>query len=163
MLTETPIIAHPEWQSKTQRLTSGTLTLIAWSAWIYLWMPLVSSVLWIAGIQFVYIQVGRSFILDAVWFVMLIALTSCIIVASWASYSYIRFAHKSRRRGTKVIPHDVIGKAFGVCDSDTLSLLSQERRMNLYFDAEGALVRTEALGTQNDEIGNAGLLMASSA
>ena len=152
IIAERPIIYHPEWQSTTQRLTSGTLTVIAWTIWMYLWIPFISAVLWVVGIHLVYTQLIQSLSMRSVWFIMLIALMCSIIVASWASYNYMRFAQKTRRRRVEVVPHEIIGKAFGVSDAATLCLLLQERRIELCFDEDGVLVVAEPLGAQSDEI-----------
>lgn len=149
MRAEGPIISHPEWQSKTQRLTSGTLTIIAWAIWIYLWLPIMTACLWIAGIHLTFVQLLRRPTLNSLLFVSLIVLLCSIVVAAWASYNYIRFARKSRRLKAETIHYEAIGEAFAVHDSETLCSLLQERRMNLYFDNVGALIRVEVLDTHD--------------
>jgi biofilm PGA synthesis protein PgaD len=146
MRAERPIISRPEAQSIIQRLTSGTLTILAWAVWIYLCFPLITVGAWLLGVHFTYGQLTAGPPINTVLFVILIAFLCSIIVASWASYNYIRFGKRSRRMSQKPISHSAIGKAFGVHDPETLSLLSQERRMNLYFDQTGLLIRVEALG-----------------
>lgn len=149
MRAEGPIISHPEWQSKSQRLTSGTLTIIAWAIWIYLWLPIMTACLWIAGIHLTFVQFLRRPTLNSLLFIGLMVLLCSLVVAGWASYNYMRFARKSRRLKAETIHYEAIGKAFGVHDSETLCVLLQERRMNLHFDNVGALIRVEVLETDD--------------
>lgn len=152
IIAERPIIYHPEWQSTTQRLTSGTLTVIAWTVWMYLWTPFISAVLWVVGIHLVYTQLIQGLSMRSVCFIMLIVLLCSIIVASWASYNYMRFAQKTSRLRVQVVPPQIVGKAFGVSDAAILCLLLQERRIELCFDQDGVLVAAERLGAQSNEM-----------
>lgn len=152
MRAEVPIISRPEWQSRTQRFTSGTLTIIAWAIWIYLWLPIITACLWIAGIHLTYVQLLQGPSLSSLLFMAIVALLCSIVVASWACYNYVRFARNSRRLNAETICHDAIGKAFAVSDPATLSSILQERRMNFYFDYAGTLIRVEALGTLTREM-----------
>ena len=54
------IISHPERQSRTQHALFSTLTVSIWALWIYLWLPLITSILWIVGIRWAYIQVFKG-------------------------------------------------------------------------------------------------------
>jgi biofilm PGA synthesis protein PgaD len=146
MRAEAPVISRPENQSKTQRFTSGTLTIIGWGIWIYLWLPVLTALAWIVGIRLTYAQLTHGPGLDTILFLIMIAILCSIVVAGWASYNYMRFGKRSRRMGAEAIGHATIAKTFGVTDPATLSRLLQERRMNLYFDNAGNLTRVEALG-----------------
>jgi poly-beta-1,6-N-acetyl-D-glucosamine biosynthesis protein PgaD len=147
MRAEGPIISHPEWQSKTQRLTSGTLTIVAWAIWIYFWLPIMTACLWIAGIHVTFFQLFRRPTLNSLLFIGLMVLLCSVVVASWASYNHMRFARKSRRLKAETIHYEAIGEAFQVRDPETLFSLLQERRMNLYFDNAGTLIQVEVLET----------------
>jgi biofilm PGA synthesis protein PgaD len=145
MRAEVPIISRPEWQSKTQRFTSGTLTIIAWAIWIYLWLPIITACLWIAGIHLTYVELFRGPSLSSLLFMGLMALLCSIVVTGWASYNYVRFARRSRRLHAETICHQAIGKVFAVSDPAVLSSILHERRMNFYFDDAGILIHVETL------------------
>jgi biofilm PGA synthesis protein PgaD len=152
MRAERPIISHPERQSMAQRFTSGTLTIIAWAIWIYLWLPVLTAGAWIMGVHLTYAQLLKGPTLNTLLFIVLMALLCSIVVAGWASYNYMRFGKRSRRMGSEPIRHEIIGKAFGVTDPETLSSLLQERRINLYFDNAGALTSVEVLQEEPTEL-----------
>ena len=151
MRAERPIISHPERQVWTQQLTSITLTLGAWAMWGYLWLPALAVILWIFGIHLDSIYKVRVPDLSTLLLMILIVLACDAIVRNWAGYNRRRFAGKSRRLGSNAIPHPDVGKAFGVNDAATLSLLLQERRLSMYFDDAGTLIRVVAEGADKKE------------
>jgi biofilm PGA synthesis protein PgaD len=151
MRAERPIISHPEKQSWKQRLTSSTLTGIAWALWLYLWLPALSALLGIAGVRMTYVYVVRAPNKSSLLLIGFIVLTCNIVVSTWSSYNYIRFVGKTRRRAAKTVPHEAVGKYFGITDPATLALLLQERRLNLHFDKGGVLVNVEALRFEDEE------------
>jgi poly-beta-1,6-N-acetyl-D-glucosamine biosynthesis protein PgaD len=86
------------------------------------------------------------------WLLILVIMMSCnVIVSSWSIYNWVRFVGKKRRRGAAPVTHEAVGKVFGVTDPATLSMLLHERRLNLYFDNAGVLIRVEALGDEEKE------------
>jgi biofilm PGA synthesis protein PgaD len=151
MRAERPIVSHPERQSLTQRLTSGTLASIGWAAWLCLWLPTLSAIFWMVGLGVAYKSIIRAPKQSSLLFLLLLVLVCNLALSSWASYNYIRFLGKSRRRGSGAVPHDTVGRYFGVTDPATLTLILRERRLNLYFDDDGGLVRAEAVETKDNE------------
>jgi biofilm PGA synthesis protein PgaD len=148
---ERPIVSHPERQTRAQRFTTRSLKAIALVIWLYVWIPILSAILWAMGIRVTYLYIVRA-PSQTSWLLILVIMMSCnIIVSSWSIYNWVRFVGKTRRRGAPPVSHEEIGKAFGVTDPATLSLLQHERRLNLYFDNTGVLVRVEALGDEEKE------------
>jgi biofilm PGA synthesis protein PgaD len=148
MLPERPIISRPERQSLGQQITSGTIASIAWAIWLAIWAPFLSVVFWLLGFHITYTSIIRAPNKSSLLFILLLVLVCNIVVSSWASYNYIRFLGKSKRRGSDPVPHKEVGRFFAVTDAATLKLLLRERRINLYFDDAGGLVRAESLKTK---------------
>jgi biofilm PGA synthesis protein PgaD len=145
MRAERPIIYHPERQSPKQRFTTQTLKAIALAIWLYIWIPLLSTILWVMGVHVTYTHLVRAPEHKS-WLLILIIMMTCnVVVSSWSIYNYTRFAGKNRRRGSAPVSHETVGKSFGVSDPETLSLLLHERRLNLHFDNAGMLVHVEPL------------------
>ncbi|MFZ0747485.1 MAG: poly-beta-1,6-N-acetyl-D-glucosamine biosynthesis protein PgaD [Terracidiphilus sp.] len=151
MRAERPILSHPERQSPAQRLTSRALAGVAWATWLYLWLPVLSAILWILGLRTAYIYIVRAPNETSLLLIFAIMLICNVIVSSWSSYNYLRFVGNTMRRGTDVVPHERVGKAFGITDPATLSLLLHERRLNLHFNEVGVLVRVDALTDEDSE------------
>jgi poly-beta-1,6-N-acetyl-D-glucosamine biosynthesis protein PgaD len=143
MRAERPIIDRPEKQSWEQRLTSRTLGGIAWGIWLTLWMPVISTLLWIFGTRVTYIYIIRAPDKTSLLLIFLIMFLCNMVVSSWSSYNYIRFAKKTRRRGVDPVSHEEVGALFGVTDPETLSLLLRSRILGLNFNDAGVLVRVD--------------------
>jgi biofilm PGA synthesis protein PgaD len=140
MRAERPIVAAPERQSLAQLVTSRTLGGIAWAIWIHIWMPLVSVLLWLAGLRVTYVYVVEAPNKSSLLMILALVLGCNIIVSSWASYNYLRFVGKTRRRGSSVVSHEDVGRSFGISDDATLASLLHERSLHLHFDATGRLI-----------------------
>jgi poly-beta-1,6-N-acetyl-D-glucosamine biosynthesis protein PgaD len=151
MRAERPIVSHPERQSLTQHLTSGTLATIAWAVWLFLWLPTLSAIFWMIGLGVTYKSIVRAPNKSSLLFLLLLVLACNLVSSSWASYNYIRFFGKLRRRGSSAVSHETVGRYFGVTDTATLTLILRERRLNLYFNDAGGLVRAEAVETKDNE------------
>jgi poly-beta-1,6-N-acetyl-D-glucosamine biosynthesis protein PgaD len=144
MRAERPIISRPERQSWQQRITSRTLSGMAWGIWLILWMPVISTLLWIFGARVTYVHIIRAPDERSLLLIFLIMFVCNMIVSSWSSYNYIRFAKKGRRRGAPPVSHENVGKLFGVTDPETLSLLLKSRILGLSFNEAGVLVHVDA-------------------
>jgi poly-beta-1,6-N-acetyl-D-glucosamine biosynthesis protein PgaD len=151
MRAERPIISRPERQSWQQRLTSRTLSGMAWGIWLILWMPVVSTLLWILGARVTYIHIIRAPDERSLLLIFLIMFLCNTVVSGWASYNYIRFAKKKRRRGADVVSHEKVGELFGVTDPETLSLLLHSRILGLHFTDAGVLARVDAVEIEENQ------------
>jgi biofilm PGA synthesis protein PgaD len=151
MRAERPIVAHPERQTLAQRITSGSIASVAWGLWLFLWLPALSALLWMLGVHITYKSIVRAPNQSSLLIVLLLVFTCNMIVSSWASYNYIRFVGKTRRRSSGVVSHEAVGNFFGVTDPETLTLLLNERRINLYFDNAAGLSHAEAFATEESE------------
>jgi biofilm PGA synthesis protein PgaD len=134
------IISHPERQSGAQHTMFSALTLSVWVLWLYLWLPLITTILWMVGIRWAYIQVFRGSRGVSLWVIVWIMTATAVILGSWSSYNHFRFAKKAQRRQVQALAKSSIGKSFNI-SSATLSVLLRERRLNLYFDDAEQLIR----------------------
>jgi biofilm PGA synthesis protein PgaD len=138
------IISHPERQSGVQHTMFSALTLSVWALWLYLWLPLITTILWMVGIRWAYIQVFRGSRGVSLWVILWILIATSAIIGSWSSYNHFRFARKAQRRHVQALAKSSIAKSFGI-SSATLSVLLRERRLNLYFDDAEQLIRVVAV------------------
>jgi biofilm PGA synthesis protein PgaD len=148
MLPETPIISHPEGMSLKQHITSGTIASVAWAIWLFLWLPVLTGIFWLIGLHVTYKSIILAPNKSSLLLILVLVLVCNIVVSAWSSYNYVRFFKKSRRRVANAVTHEEVGRFFGVTDAATLKLLANERRLNLYFNDAGGLVRAEALKTK---------------
>jgi biofilm PGA synthesis protein PgaD len=138
------IISLPERQSSPQHAIFGALTLTIWVLWVYLWLPLITAILWMVGIRWAYIQIFQGTRGVSLWVILWILLSAIIVVASWSNYNNIRYAKKTQRRRAQAVYKTAIREKFGIT-SPTLALLLRERRLNLYFSDSEQLIHVDAL------------------
>jgi len=99
-MTPPPVIVRPERLARQKRFLQRAATLLAWSAYAWLWVPLVTLVAWVLGLQAgwdrLYLQRNAvdPFILAAL---PIIALLCGLLLIGWAEYNRARFADADRR------------------------------------------------------------------
>ena len=145
--TQSPlIISHPERQSGTQHVLFSMLTVSIWALWIYLWLPLITGILWIVGIRWAYIQVFRGTRGVSFWVIAWILGAVIVAVVYWSIYNSIRYEGRTQRRRAKVVSKTMMGQKFGV-NGEALYTITHERRLNLNFDDREELMRVDALAS----------------
>jgi poly-beta-1,6-N-acetyl-D-glucosamine biosynthesis protein PgaD len=88
------IIEKPENQRPLQRATFAFITIVAWTLWISLWMPVLTAIAWLLGVQNTYKQLGLVHPLHAVddlKLVVMVALVSSLSIGTWSQYNRMRF------------------------------------------------------------------------
>jgi biofilm PGA synthesis protein PgaD len=93
-------------QPKLQKTIMGTLTLFAWIFFFYLFMPLITLLLWFMGVKTAYIEIyqrNNSFDTVLLYTLPAIALVCGIILLLWAEVNRYRFSGEDRRTA----PEDV--------------------------------------------------------
>jgi biofilm PGA synthesis protein PgaD len=137
------IIYHPELQSGRQHALFSALTVTIWALWIYLWLPLITGILWGVGIRWAYFQIFRGTRGVSLWVILWILCAVIVAVAYWSTYNRIRYEGKTQRRRAKALSKIMIGQKFGVT-GDALYTLTHERRLNLYFNDREELMDVDA-------------------
>lgn len=101
------IIEHPEWQRPKQKYFMGTITVIFWMGWFYLWLPLLSVLAWLFQINtFEYQMIELGGYQGAIDLMASYTLVICILGGSligWAAYNIHRFGNKGRRQARPVV------------------------------------------------------------
>ena len=95
------VIDKPEGQSAHRRTAFGVLTGIAWLAYAYLWLPLVTLLFWYLGVKTAYVELYlREQRIDTflLLVVPLIIVVAAIVLLGWAEYNRARFRNKEDRR-----------------------------------------------------------------
>ncbi len=94
------IIDRPELQARWRRTVYSTITLVAWAAWMYLWLPAITLVAWFLGYRrFVgeIVAPDGGIILRATLVYLLIIGAMGLILILWSRYNVFRFRGKTRR------------------------------------------------------------------
>ena len=96
------IIDTPKLQSLRQRYGYALLTLLFWILWFHLWIPLISLVAWLFGVEIFYREMilldGLQGLLELLgWYGLTIAILGSFYTG-WALYNQLRFRGRNRRQ-----------------------------------------------------------------
>ncbi len=94
------IIEHPEWQTPKQKVGMGLVAFGFWLLWFYLWVPLVTLAVWVAGVYAIGDHSSALFrrlvsLLGAFPTTPVLLLVGSLI--GWAAYNIVRFRGLNRR------------------------------------------------------------------
>jgi len=111
MKFDSRLIHKPHAQPRLKRAAWGFVTVAFWGVYIYLWLPLVTLILWLLGVRTAFFELYsrqhqvEPFVLLSI--PLIAAACACALIA-WAEYNRYRFAAKDRRSPQRdVTRHDV--------------------------------------------------------
>lgn len=138
------IIERPDLQTPWQKYSYGFFTFIAWTLWIYLWLPLISFIGWLLGIKVFYEHMillgGYKGLLDLLGVYFSIIFLIGLTLSLWAFYNQLRFRGKERREAIPRTRSEEVARFFGVSRED-LQIAQQAKRLVISFDEEGEAIR----------------------
>jgi len=131
------IIDRPELQPRGQRVVYRTLTLIAWSLYLYLWLPLATLALWWLGLTFGFrvLRPSSEPSVDVALFALLLkaGLLAVLLMVGWAEYNRRRFQGNERRGPRPIVSPEQSAAAFGV-EAEVARRLRGARLATLVLD-----------------------------
>lgn len=100
MKYDSRLIRKPYAQPRLKRAAWGFVTAAFWGLYIYLWLPLVTLILWLLGIRTAYFELyTRAHEVEPFLVLSLpvIAALCAVCLISWAEYNRWRFSSRDRR------------------------------------------------------------------
>jgi biofilm PGA synthesis protein PgaD len=143
------VIDRPELQSPTTRAFFSVLTLVLWTAYIYLLLPMLTLLAWYAGYNAIYEEMvmrrGWEALVHLIGMYALIVIVMGVIQVSWASVNWARFAGKRDRRRLRERHVDMeIAKMF-MMDTTEMPVWQNAKRLVVHHHAtEDRIVAIEA-------------------
>ena len=110
------LIQKPRSVPRTRRTLWGVVTLACWVAYFFLWLPLITLLLWLLGVRQGYIELYlRENNVDPflLTFLPIMALIAAVSLIVWAEYNRARFSGDDRREPMDDISHDKIATELG--------------------------------------------------
>lgn len=141
MKAEPLLIERSERQKPLQRVTFAFITMVAWTLWVSLWLPLLTLIAWLLGLNDVYIKLGLAHPFRAVGdlnLVLSVAFMCALSLGSWAFYNRIRFAGKQKRHANRLVDITEMAPALEA-SLHTARQLRSSRRSVLHFTSSGAM------------------------
>jgi biofilm PGA synthesis protein PgaD len=139
-----PIISRPERQKPLQRALFTVITMVAWTLWVSLWLPLITLIAWLLGLQDVYVKLGLDHPFRAandLGLVVRVAIIAALSLGAWAFYNRMRFAGKQKRRANRFIELAEMAPALEA-SMNTAQRLRASRRSVIHFNDTGGMFLT---------------------
>lgn len=110
-----PYITHPRDPAPGHvRTMQGVVTLLAWIAYAWLWLPVVTVLAWMAGIRTSFIELHvRTYEFDQDTFSILfsLAVVATVVLIGWAEYNRHKYGGHDRRTPAQNIEPDAIAES----------------------------------------------------
>jgi biofilm PGA synthesis protein PgaD len=141
------IIDRPGLQTARQRLLFGSMTVVFWALWIYLWLPILALIGWALGFKIAYYEMvvknGYVGLLHLLGFYVTVIVCLGASLLIWAYYNLARFRGVMRRKSVPNSSSPGVAERYRIAPED-LALWKRERRLVLHHDADGRLVPSNA-------------------
>lgn len=142
MKAEAVLINLPQRQHPVRRVLFTTATLMAWVIWTSLWLPLITLVAWLFGVDMGYTQLilkEHSHGAHDLLFMLGLAAVCALVFVAWSFYNRLRYGRLRRRRVTRSVDRASMAGMLGVQPA-TSRYMRHARRVVLEFP-EGEPVR----------------------
>lgn len=124
MKYDSRLIRKPYAQPRLKRAAWGFVTAAFWGLYIYLWLPLVTLILWLLGVRTAFFELYtrqhqvEPFLIVAI---PVMAAVCALALIGWAEYNRWRFASQDRRSPQEDVGVDEVAERLGA----SLALASQ--------------------------------------
>lgn len=121
------LIYEPQRQQPLGRTLFGMITLIAWMAYVYLLLPLLTLLLWWLGLRTAFLELWLpQHALDRTLLVTLplLALVCAALLIGWAEINRMRFVGHERRAAADDASPEEIAQCLGVAPATAADLRS---------------------------------------
>jgi len=148
------IIEYPELQSPAQKTLSSVITTVAWTLWCYLWLPLLSLMLWGVGIQLMVVEVflpDRTEDLRELLRLIGYVIFTAVAVLVWSQYNLRRYGRRNRRSRIPDVDKTTLARYYEISPK-MLENLRNQRLLTLDYcnDHQPVLVDTETPISNDD-------------
>jgi biofilm PGA synthesis protein PgaD len=133
------LIQRPERQTPVQKLTFAIITMLAWTFWVSLWLPVITLVAWLLGLQDAFTKLGLAHPLHSagdLGIILIAGLACALTFGSWSFYNHQRFSGRQKRRGNQPFGVAETAKAIGA-SVHTAEQLQSSRCLTIHFTHEG--------------------------
>jgi len=129
--------------SSRHRARETLVTTLLWALYGYLWLPLVSFIVWYLGFDFAYELVIRAggpeeLVVLLLWF-SIVCLVILLIVVSWSGFQYTKFTGKGERRNRAPVLDSQDERDYWGIDEKTYRELKAGKTLTVSLDDDGGL------------------------
>jgi biofilm PGA synthesis protein PgaD len=124
-------ISHPgRGQPRTRRTLYSLATFAIWAVYLYLWLPLITLLVWVLGLRSTYLEMylAQQRIDPAILVLLpVLALVCGLALIGWAEYNRRRFGHLDRRESRPNVTHEEIALALHADPAMAVRLRASKR------------------------------------
>ena len=136
------IISRPDLQTLRQKYAFAFLTFLFWLIWFYLWLPLISLLAWLFGVEIIYehmiVLEGFYGLVDLLgWYLSVILLIGLTLLC-WSRYNLTRFRGRSKRTHVDTVSGHQLADFFNV-DRQSVDASRHARTIYVSHDANGQI------------------------
>ena len=114
------IIERPDLQTFPQRWGYRSVTMLCWLLWLYLFVPVISFIAWVAGLSFAYRILLQDLEVSELWAMVQGYAIGIGVFAGvyllWAFYSYMRFRNVERRQTAPIVDLQTLAASHGLLE-----------------------------------------------
>lgn len=136
------LINEPELQNLSHKLGDTVITGVMWGIYLYLWLPLISLVAWLFGIQLFYHELieagGYLELLDRITLYATVIPTILVVIFGWSLSNQRRFRGQERRNAVSEISPAEMTAFFDVTPAE-FERLRDASRIVIAIDENGKI------------------------
>lgn len=140
------VIDMPNLQTIRQRYASTVITFLFWVFWFYLWLPLISLIAWVLGVDLLYdrmvVRGGFEIFATSLPFYALIVVLIGAILIMWGVYNQQRFRGKTRRNRVHSVDTSTTANYF-IVDPVELGEWKAAKNLVIHIDDLGMIQTVE--------------------
>lgn len=103
-------------QPRLKRAAWGFVTVAFWGLYVYMWLPLITLVLWLFGVRTAFFELyARNHHVDSflVFAIPVIATACALVLITWAEYNRFRFSSRDRRTPQRDVTSAEVAEKLG--------------------------------------------------
>lgn len=142
-----PLIRRPEAQRKVHRRLYQLFTVLVWAAWLYLFVPLATLVLWAAGLRTAWVESGLAtdpLNVASIQWIGALALVAALVLVVWGELERRRYTAKMHRHVREHGELRTVAEGMQMRLADVYRL-RDARLANVNFTPEGRVLRVDGL------------------
>lgn len=145
-MSKSLIIERPELQSHVHRYGWSSVTFIFWVLYIYLWLPLITLIVWWIGVKLFHTQMiefnGYTGLIGKLGLYGTIIIILSATLIGWANVERFRFKDSVRRSDSTPVPVGDIAKLFKLQENQLIQL-RQKQSLIVHFSEKGQMAEIE--------------------
>ncbi|MCP3676033.1 MAG: poly-beta-1,6-N-acetyl-D-glucosamine biosynthesis protein PgaD [Deltaproteobacteria bacterium] len=138
------IIDKPDLKSKGRKLSEMSITTFIWLLWLWLFLPVINTLLWMVGAQTFYhtliVDTGYIDFFTLARRMGLTVIVVFIIMRVWGYYNYWRFGRRNKRKNLPDATPAKISEIFRL-SPDEIVTLQASKEVTFSFNKEGPVIR----------------------